>query len=186
MKICTVCKTKKHLSEFYKDKSYKDGIGNRCSVCMKEKTKKYYIKNSELVKEKRNKKYAKNPNAERDQSKLRSRIWRKENPEKVKAQNIIKFLWKNKNLPKVNADTAKRRATKLNATPPWLTKKQNLEIKEFYIMAKELEKVLPWKQHVDHIIPLKHNKVCGLHAPWNLQILSAKMNLEKNNHFEVI
>lgn len=39
------------------------------------------------------------------------------------------------------------------------------------------------KFHVDHIIPLQHELVCGLHVENNLQIISAERNMRKNNSF---
>mgnify|MGYP003114242515 CR=1 FL=1 len=81
------------------------------------------------------------------------------------------------------AKTNKRRAKKLNATPDWLTVEQIDEIKAKYKEAKELETLTGEKHHVDHIVPLNNVLVCGLHVPWNLQVIPASVNLRKSNSF---
>ncbi len=68
-----------------------------------------------------------------------------------------------------------------NATPSWLTKFDHDYIKHIYVQDKELEKLDGTPRHVDHIIPLQGKTVCGLHVPWNLQILTAIENTSKGN-----
>jgi len=70
---------------------------------------------------------------------------------------------------------------KLSATPDWLTKDQLKSIEWFYIEAKRLEDLDGIVRHVDHIVPIKGKEVCGLHVPWNLQILTASENISKGN-----
>ena len=82
---------------------------------------------------------------------------------------------------KRSAWLAKYRAALLNATPPWLTLKQRLEIELLYIEARQLETEDGVKRNVDHIYPLQGKTVCGLHVPWNLQILTATANRRKHN-----
>ena len=45
MKICNVCKLEKENSEFSKNKNKTDGLQNRCKLCDKERSKKYYMAN---------------------------------------------------------------------------------------------------------------------------------------------
>lgn len=66
------------------------------------------------------------------------------------------------------------------ATPSWLTDQQKQEMKVIYDRARELRRY-GRDVHVDHIAPLKNDLVCGLHVPWNLQILEGKENLRKGN-----
>ena len=39
---------------------------------------------------------------------------------------------------------------------------------------------------VDHVIPLNHPKVCGLHVPDNLKIVTGTKNLAKGNKFRIL
>ena len=85
------------------------------------------------------------------------------------------------NLVKHAAYQATRRAKKMQATPQWLSEEQMDEIKYIYSVAKDATILTGEPYHVDHIVPLKGKNVCGLHVPWNLQILPATENLTKGN-----
>lgn len=63
------------------------------------------------------------------------------------------------------------------AKPNWLSESEQYQIEELYKQASRhgLE--------VDHIIPIKHKLVCGLHVPWNMQLLTRSENAKKSNKF---
>jgi 5-methylcytosine-specific restriction endonuclease McrA len=169
MKTCNRCKIKKPLSEFGKHKGNNDGLQYRCKICRNEEASQSFKKIAPEEKQRRVEQTYK---------------WRRENPQRFKdLQKEYQTKYSKNNRFKRNALQMKRHATQLERTPAWLSKEQLNEIEKFYYMAKELEKVFPWKQHVDHIVPLKGEIVSGLHVPWNLQILSAKENITKGNRY---
>lgn len=73
-----------------------------------------------------------------------------------------------------NEKAARRRASKKQACPSWVDKN----------VLKGIYKNCPEGSHVDHIIPLQHEEVCGLHVPWNLQYLTGSENDSKGNQWD--
>ncbi len=57
------------------------------------------------------------------------------------------------------------------ATPPWQSRK---ELNDYYAQRVG-------NQTVDHIIPLNHPRVCGLHVIANFRIVPRKTNEARNN-----
>jgi 5-methylcytosine-specific restriction endonuclease McrA len=66
------------------------------------------------------------------------------------------------------------------ATPKWLTVDQWNEMDALYIKARGLTKKTGVEHQVDHIYPLAGRDSCGLHVPWNLQILTGLANRRKH------
>ncbi len=101
-----------------------------------------------------------------------------------KEANERQLVYQKNNPGKINANTAKRRAARRQATLKDLTSEQNRQIRDIYIEAARLTKKTGIKNDVDHIIPLQGENVSGLHVPWNLQILTEFENSQKNNSFD--
>jgi hypothetical protein len=102
----------------------------------------------------------------------------------LKTNNFHSKQWKKEHPAVRLAWSAKRRADRIQRTPPWLTTIHKKEIGMLYWEAAELSKLVGEFYHVDHIEPLRGADVCGLHVPWNLQILTAKQNLSKGNRVQ--
>ena len=108
-----------------------------------------------------------------------SKAWYAANKERASVNNKA---WRSANPGKILARVAKRRANKLKATPVWV----DVDVlNAIYIKAKQITQETGAMHHVDHIVPLGGKTVCGLHVPWNLQILPAADNLKKSNRLEV-
>jgi hypothetical protein len=177
MKTCSNCSTEKPFSDFHKNKSRKDGLNGFCKNCMKEKCSASYQKNKKKYLENGKKWRAEN----RDRHIFLSKRWNANNDDRCK-ENARK--WCEENIDKRRAITANRSASKRNATPKWLTKEQKQQIQNFYWLARDLELISGEEYHVDHIIPLSGQNVCGLHVPWNLQVLPKDLNLKKGISYE--
>ena len=107
--------------------------------------------------------------------------YRKNNKNKIAKQARD---YRRNNKDRINSNTAKRNAAKLQALPKWLTKEELEQIKELYTCAQMFKLYTGQEYHVDHIVPLQGENVCGLHVPWNLQVIPASENLSKSNKLQ--
>ena len=89
--------------------------------------------------------------------------------------------WREKYPEKVAENEQRRRCAKLQAMPAWADRAEMLSV---FRLARMLRNITGAKFHVDHIVPLQHPLVCGLHVPANLRIVTANDNLEKHNKFD--
>lgn len=74
-----------------------------------------------------------------------------------------------------------RRGLKWDATPQWLSESHAAQIRAIYDHARDCSVVTGERYEVDHIVPIKGKNVCGLHVPWNLQVLPMSENRKKSN-----
>ena len=89
--------------------------------------------------------------------------------------------WAKENVVVIRAFTKARRRKHRLATPHWLTEAQFKIIRSIYEQAISLTKATGVQYVVDHIIPLQHDAVCGLHVPWNLRVITRAENGLKSN-----
>lgn len=96
--------------------------------------------------------------------------------------NSYKRRWALLNPHKQRAGRLKRRQILRVATPEWVKDEfEDFIMQEIYLLARHRSAVTGLEWHVDHIVPLVSDIVCGLHCAANLQVIPAKINLSKSN-----
>jgi hypothetical protein len=164
-KLCPKCNKTLPVDSFFKNKNRKDGLQGYCKKCKCLRDRQYDFENKDKVNEAARKRRS---NEETRNSHLRALKKYRESHKAIRA--------------KLQMD---RKSAKLQRTPLWLTEFDRLKIKCYYQVASMRSRESGQNWHVDHIIPLQGENVCGLHVPNNLQIIPAIENMRKNNHYEV-
>lgn len=86
------------------------------------------------------------------------------------------------NIDRYREHSARRRVLEKNAMLK-LTEEQIQQMRDIYWLARDLTTIHGEQYEVDHIIPLRGEDICGLHVPWNLQVLPMDLNRQKNNKY---
>jgi len=147
----------------------------------KARYKKWYALNKDNIKAKTNAYYHANKEKVIPRMKKQSKLYRAKNKERLQEKNK---KWWEANPDKRVAYLAKRRAK--HRMPKWVNKEEKFLITEVYSLAKLRTKMTNIVWHVDHVIPLLGTKVSGLHTIYNLQVIPAKLNQQKNNNYEIV
>ena len=165
-KVCRKCGLDKPIASFYKHSGMQDGHLNICKVCRDLYVAEWSAKN-------------------RDRRRAIARVWA--NTKAVPANRATAFAkWYAKT--KVNGTYHKQvervaRRTRLvarQATPSWANR---FFIEEAYALARLRTEVTGIKWHVDHVVPLQSDVVCGLHCEGNLRVIPASENISKHNRY---
>lgn len=204
MKTCPKCKASKPEGDFGKDRSRKDGLYVYCAACLlagrrankvkiaagnrkyqeanREKIaaykKKYSRDNRERLTEYMREYGKNNRTTLREYGKIRRAAFSEDHREALNAKTRERAKT---NRPYLAAQRARRRATEKLATPAWA---DSDAIVFMYAKRKELSDAWGITLHVDHIVPLNSDLVCGLHCPDNLQLIEESLNLTKSNKLE--
>jgi 5-methylcytosine-specific restriction endonuclease McrA len=186
MKICSACGIAKPPTEFHRRTGRLSGLVSKCKPCKALAAATYRSQN---LAECRSRSLAWH-NANRKRSIANTTTWQAANAETVAASRMAYRLsrrdelsaawrkWRDGNRDIVRSLKAQRRAALKSATVGWADQKA---IRSIYQQALRLSMDTGVEHQVDHVIPLQHPLVCGLHVETNLRPIPKAENLKKKN-----
>jgi 5-methylcytosine-specific restriction endonuclease McrA len=159
MKYCPRCEKTLPKESFGKNKRRSDGLAQACKPCRARDGLAKYHENKEMYNDRRIAKY--HSDIDKSRAESRAKYYKYHDTNKVR-----------------NAESSsKYRAKRLQATLRGIDE----DLSPFYQKAKDLTNLTGIRHEVDHIVPLRGERVCGLHVSWNLQVLSITDNRSKRN-----
>lgn len=173
MKTCRACGLRKSLTEFHLKTANPDGRRDDCKACALEKARRYRETNAERVAASRMRWLQ----ANKERARELERRWHQNNPDWRRSRYRADY---ERRYAKLAIKWAARRMWCSQATPAWADMEK---IEGIYRQAGRMRKA-GFDVHVDHIVPLRGEQVCGLHVHNNLRIIPATDNLVKGNRLE--
>lgn len=164
LKKCCRCKLAKPPEEYGSHNGY-------CRPCYRAWRREYRKENPHIQKGQIQRALERDPDRFRKYD--RNSYWKNREKRIAKSRR-----WNVENKEAFAAREAARRSAQKSATPSWADWGA---IEAVYMAAAEQTQATGTLHHVDHIVPLKSKVVCGLHVPWNLQVLPAFDNQSKSN-----
>jgi 5-methylcytosine-specific restriction endonuclease McrA len=162
-------------NDFPKCSRTKDSLASVCKPCKNEEARRKYT--DPAVKAALLRKNAEWQKANPDKANAKSKSYQARHPEKVAA---ARKAYVRANRDRVYAKNSARSQAGRTATVKWANR---FFMAEAYLLAKLRTKLTGVAHEVDHIIPLKHPMVCGLHVETNLRVIPAVENRAKSNAF---
>lgn len=194
MKLCCKCKTTKPYTDFYGNKTVKDGLNTFCKECHKaDNIARKKLNRQDIEFKAKETKYKREYRIRSvEQRKEYMKQWHKNNLEQQrmyreqyrKDNNDYFKLYAKENKHKINSNTRKRQCALIQRIPKWLTDDDYWMIEQAYELAALRTRMLGFNWHVDHILPLQGKIISGLHVPVNLQVITARQNYIKSNKLE--
>ena len=120
--------------------------------------------------------------ANKDKMRADAKAWQAANPDKVAA---MKKRYRDAHPDKATALAVISVAKRAKRVPKWLTVDDKWMLTEAYALAKLRTKMFGFEWEVDHIIPLRGERVSGLHVPTNVRVVPKALNRAKRNAYDL-